>query len=83
MPRTKLDALAKKPTAQQRKERIVKKAFSEKGIFTQKEMAYSIGINEGTLSRAFSHSMSKVVVYKLHAFLNFNEAELEELLCAK
>ena len=83
MPRTKIDAWAKKPTAMQRKERIIKKAFAEKGIFTQKEMAYAIGVNEGTLSRAFSHSISKVVVYKLHAFLNFNEAELEELLCAK
>jgi DNA-binding transcriptional regulator YhcF (GntR family) len=83
MPRTKLDALAKKPTAQQRKERIIKKAFAEKGIFTQKEMAYAVGVNEGTLSRAFSQRISQIMVYKLHAFLNFSEAELEELLCTK
>ena len=83
MPKTKLDAWAKKPTVMQKKERIIKKAFAEKGIFTQKEMAGAIGVNEGTLSRSFTYSISKSTVYKLHAFLNFSEAELEELLCAK
>ena len=83
MPKTKLDAWAKKPTAMQKKEIIVKKAFAERGIFTQKEMANAAGVSESALSKAFSTKMPEIVVYKLHALLNFTDEQLEELLCAK
>lgn len=84
MPRTKLDALAKKPTAMQKKKRIVKTAFADKlKICVQKDMALAVGMNPAAFSRSLNIKMSEQTVYKLHALLNFTDEQLEELLCTK
>lgn len=80
MPRTNVGKTVSKLTKAERDAIIIRTAFARNGIYTQRDMAETVGASESTLSKAFKNGFSTKLIFRIHAAVDFAPEEREELL---